>query len=121
MLLGFQEHHPDSRNTVRACTPKPGLGKEALEQGCGEVLCVSSLYSAPVIGNRHYCLVQRRHPKGCCLAMGNRRINPDENGEMIQMQRPLQLLKQAVFTVITHFTDENQRAGNGTDLPQVDS
>lgn len=33
MPLGFQERHLDSRNTVRACTPKPGLGKEALKQG----------------------------------------------------------------------------------------
>lgn len=33
MLLGLQECHPDSRNAVHACTPKPGLGKEGLEQG----------------------------------------------------------------------------------------
>lgn len=53
--------------------------------------------------------------------MASRRINPNVNGEMIHMQRPLQLPKQAIFIVVTHFTDENRRAGNGTDLAQVNS
>ena len=75
------------------------------------------LFCAPKRKHGHRCLVQRPCPKGCCLAAGKVGTNPNENDEMTQTQRTLQLLKQATSTIITHFISEEQELQKGLTCP----
>lgn len=101
---------PGSRNAVSVRRASPGWGAGP---GTGR-----SLVLHPQRKRGPRCLVQGRCPKGCCLATGNVKRNPDENDSTTQT-RSHYLLEQAVLAVVTHFTDEKTRAGKGTHWPQV--
>lgn len=93
--------------------PSLDWGRRAWHEGR---VCIL-LFCTPKRKHGHCCLVQRPCPKGCCLAAGKVGTNPDENDEMTQTQRTLQLMKQATSTIITHFINEEQELQKGLTCP----